>query len=229
MVGILVILAISWLLLHFLQNKNLSILGFLPVKTVLAHFSIGFILIILIRFIFLFIESELKSFEWTLNPDFKMEAVLASFWYHFKSALTEELVFRGAILYIMIERIGAKRATVISAIIFGIYHWFSFGMFGSGVVPMAYVFLITGFVGYVWAYTYEKTNSIMMPFGFHLAANFFLTFYLPNQPYGELLYTISGMAELGEWSQLFISLLVGLGPSILMLICVKFMLARKLI
>lgn len=229
MIGIVVILGISWLLLHFFQKENLTVFGFWPLKKGFAQFLIGFVLIILIRFVITFIESELRAFEWTLNPDFQVQTVLNALWYHIKSALTEELIYRGAVLYILIQRIGAKRATILSAIVFGIYHWFSYDMFGSGIVPMAYILLITGFVGYVWAYTYEKTGSLMMPLGFHIGVNMIQTFYLPNQPYGELLYSITGVAELNDWIELLIALFTGLGQPILMLLSVKYMIKKKLI
>ena len=116
-----------------------------------------------------------------------------------------------------------------SAIIFGVYHWFSYDLFGSGIVAMVYVLVITGLSGYVWAYTYFKTGSLMMPLGFHLGSNFFLTFYLPNQPYGELLYSITDVVVYNDWIELLIAFFPGLGPSLLTLFCVKFMLKRKLV
>ena len=51
--------------------------------------------------------------------------------------------------------------------------------------------------------------------------NFFLSLFLPNQPYGELLYSITGVAELSEWNQLYVALFSGLGPSILMFFAIK--------
>ena len=221
MIGIVVILGVSWLLLFLIQKKNLSVLGFLPLKRTVLYFSFGIIAAILIRATTLFLEAQFKSFEFTANPAFSFEVALNSFWYHFKSALTEELVFRGAILYILIQRIGAKKAVWLSALIFGVYHWFSYNMFGGDIIPMIYVLLITGLVGFVWAYAYEKTNSLVIPFGMHLGSNFFLTFFLPNQPYGELLYSISGMAELSEWNQLYVALFSGFAPSILMFVVLK--------
>lgn len=221
MIGIVVILGVSWLLLFLIQKKNLSALGFLPLKKTVPYFLFGMVAAILIRAIILLLETQFKSLEFTANPAFSFEVSLNSFWYHFKSALTEELIFRGAILYILIQRIGAKKAIWISALVFGIYHWFSYNMFGGDIVPMIYILLITGVVGFVWAYAYEKTNSLMIPFGMHLGSNFFLTLFLPNQPYGELLYSISGMTELSEWNQLYVALFSGFAPSILMFIAIK--------
>lgn len=229
MIGIAVILGASWLLLHFIQNANLSVLGFWPAKKALIQFFKGFGVIIVIRFIFILLESEIRAFEWTLNSDFQKRTTLDAFWYHLKSALTEELIYRGALLYILIERIGAKRALWITALIFGVYHWFSYEIFGNGIIALLFVLIVTGYTGYVWSYTYYKTGSLAMPLGFHLGSNFFLSLYLPNQPYGEIMYSITGVAEMNDWLQLLVSLFTGLGPSVLMLYSVKFFVKRKLI
>ncbi|MBO6496439.1 MAG: CPBP family intramembrane metalloprotease [Roseivirga sp.] len=221
MIGIVVILGVSWLLLVFIQEKGLLVLGFLPLKKALTQFSYGLASVMLIRAIILFFEAQFKSFEFTANPVFIPEELFNSFWYHLKSALTEELMYRGALLYILIQRIGPKKAIWITSLIFGVYHWFSYDMFGGAIVPMIYILLITGVAGFVWAYAYHKTNSMTMAIGMHLGSNFFLSLFLPNQPYGELLYSISGMAELSEWNQLYVALFSGLGPSVLMFFAIK--------
>lgn len=224
MIGIVVILGVSWLLLHFIQEKNLLAFGFLPTKRFGMHFMYGLLSIFLIRLIILGFEAKFKAIDFTLNPDIHINLLVNSFCYHFKSALTEELIYRGALLIILIDRIGSKKAIWITAIIFGVYHWFSYDMFGGSLIPMIYIFLITGTAGLVWAYCYVKTESIALALGFHLGANFFLSLYLPNQPYGELLYSIKANAELSEWNQLYVALFSGLGPSILMIIALKFFL-----
>jgi membrane protease YdiL (CAAX protease family) len=50
-------------------------------------------------------------------------------WWTLFSVLYEELIFRGVVLYILIKRIGEVKAILISCIAFGIYHWFSYGLF----------------------------------------------------------------------------------------------------
>jgi membrane protease YdiL (CAAX protease family) len=59
-----------------------------------------------------------------------------SFIYHLKSALTEDLAFRGALLYILIKKIGVQKGFFLSAITFGIYHWFSYGMINGPIIPL---------------------------------------------------------------------------------------------
>jgi len=229
MIGIVVILGVSWLLLHFFQRKNLLAFGFLPIKRFGLHIIFGLLSILLIRLIILSLEVKFKNIGFTLNPDIRIDLLLNSFWYHFKSALTEELIYRGALLIILIDRIGPKKAIWITTIIFGAYHWFSYDMFGGSLIPMIYIFLITGVAGFIWAYCYIKTESIALALGFHLGSNFFLSLYLPNQPYGELLYSIEANAVLTEWNQLYVALFSGLGPSFLMFMALWLFFKLKLL
>jgi membrane protease YdiL (CAAX protease family) len=97
--------------------------------------------------------------------------------------LTEELVFRGAILYILISKIGSSRTILLSAILFGVYHWFSFGVIGN-LMAMLFVFIGTGLMGYAWALAFSKTNSIFLPFGLHLRMELHFKFYFLKKTVG---------------------------------------------
>jgi len=82
----------------------------------------------------------------------------------------EELIFRGVLLYILIKKIGPTKAVIISAIGFGIYHWYSHEVMGN---PMAMIitFVTTGAMGLVYAYGYAKTFSLYIPIAIHLGWN----------------------------------------------------------
>ena len=164
-----------------------------------------------------YLEAFLKSSEWILNPNFTIEKVVQYFYWDFKSVLTEELVFRGAILYILINKIGSSKAILLSATLFGIYHWFSFGVFGN-IVPMFFVFIGTGTMGYAWALAFSKTKSILLPLGLHLGWNFTVNTIFSKGPLGEGLLISQGG---GEITQLFSLVGLCLIP-ILVLIYVRF-------
>lgn len=225
MIGIILILAISWVLLYLTEKKGLSILG-VKLKSS-PHFPIGFAFIILTGLALIGVESMIKSIEWKLNAPIDWKTILLASRYHIISALTEDLLFRGAILYILIQKIGFQKAIAISAIAFGIYHWFSYGMFGAGIIPMIYVFIITGFTGYVWAYTYGKTESILMPLGFHFGWNLMQACFYETTPYGELIFQEISSIPLSEWNNLFFSIFKGLFPPIMTLIFVKTLLKYR--
>ena len=183
MIGILVALAISWLLLFLIENENILALGFLPILKRLKQFLIGFLITGILCVIVQYLESYLKSSTWILNKDITSGIILKSFWWDFKSVLTEELIFRGALLYILIQKIGSPKSILISAIAFGIYHWFSYGVLGNPMA-MILVFIGTGLMGYAWAWAFSKTKSIMLPFGLHLGWNFIYNTIFSNGPLG---------------------------------------------
>lgn len=201
MIGIIVILILSWLLLHFIQQQNILALGFLPVSKRLKQFLIGFFLSAILCTLTQYLEAWLKSSNWIWNEKISSEIIFKSLWWDIKSVLTEELVFRGAILYILIQRIGSQKSIIISAIAFGIYHWFSYGVFGN-IMPMIFVFNGTGLMGYAWAWAFSKTKSILLPFGLHLGWNFTYNTIFSKGPLGELLLISSGGAELTDWASL---------------------------
>jgi hypothetical protein len=223
-IGILIILGASWLLLFLLEKKNLSVLGFTPVSERSIQFLLGFGFISIIQSILILTETYVLSTVWELKTNISLSHIFGSLWYHLKSALTEDLLFRGAALCILASRFNNKAAILSSAILFGVYHWFSYGMFGAGLVPMVYVFVITGVSGAVWAYSYFKTNSIFLALGLHVGWNFISTLFLDNQPYGELLFQqISLVPISNDWLNFIFQFTKGLAPSIITYFFVRYL------
>lgn len=224
--GILVAISISWLLLYLIEKKNILTLGLLPIGKRIKQFLIGFLITGILCVLVQYLESYLKSSTWILNKNITSGIVIKSFWWDFKSVLTEELIFRGALLYILIQKIGSKKSILISAIAFGIYHWFSSGVLGN-VMAMILVFIGTGLMGYAWAWAFSKTKSIMLPFGLHLGWNFVYNTIFSKGPLGALVLIPKGGIELTDWASLlnFISGLV-IVP-ILVLIYVRYFVEKE--
>lgn len=199
MIGILVILAISWFLFFLIEKENILALGFLPILKRSKQFFAGFVITAILCVIVQYFESYLKSSDWILNKDISSSIVFESFFWDIKSVLTEELIFRGVLLYILIKKFGSTKAVLISAIAFGIYHWFSYGVLGN-VMAMIFVFIATGLMGYAWALAFSKTNSIMLPFGLHLGWNFVHNTIFSKGPLGELVLVSRGGTELADWN-----------------------------
>ena len=202
MLGILVGLAISWLILFLTEKQSILALGFLPLAKRSRQFFTGFIITAVLCLGVQYLEAFLKSSSWILNNDISFNIILQSFFWDVKSVFTEELIFRGALLYILIHKIGSQKSILISAIAFGIYHWFSYGVFGN-IVPMVFIFIGTALMGYAWALAFDKTTSIMLPFGLHLGWNFTYNTVFSKGPLGELLLISEGGNELGDWASLF--------------------------
>lgn len=203
MLGVVVVFALSWLLLWLFSKEHITALGIIPTSRRLKEFSIGFILMALLCGINLLGQSYFKEITYVRNSDYGFWESLHGVWWTLKAALLEELIFRGAILYVLIKRIGINWACIISAIAFGIYHWFSYQMFGRGMIPMMYVFLLTGAGGWMFAYAFARTRSIYAPFGLHFGWIVISIVVFSEGPLGNSLFAIEGEAkELGGWEQL---------------------------
>lgn len=192
MLGILVELILSWIIVWVIEKKDLGVLGFYPKSSRLKGFTFFFLLATACCLLEFFLRMVFFKEQYVLNPKLGTGLIWSGLWWNIKSVLYEELIFRGVLLYILIRRLGATRAILISAIAFGIYHWFSFGIIGNAVM-MIYVFIITGIMGLVLAYAYHKTNSMYIAIGFHLGWNFVHGFVFSKGPIGNGVFMMSKM------------------------------------
>ena len=170
MVGIIVQLLLSWALVWLVERKNLSVLGLMPTVQRLKDFLFFFLLASGCCFSGFALRMYLAGQAWKLNPDLSFSLVLEGFWWNLKSVIFEELIFRGVLLYLIIRRWGPVAGITLSAIGFGIYHWFSFEVIGN-IPQMIIIFLVTGAMGLVYAYGYAKTWSLYIPAAIHLGWN----------------------------------------------------------
>lgn len=213
MLGLLVILVISWGLLYLFEREHISVLGLIPSPKRTTQFIIGIMVISLILLINIYQETLVRNLVWKVN-EFEYATIWDAFVYHLRSALTEDLIFRGALLYILNKRIGAYKAIFLSSIIFGVYHWFSYGILQERFILLFYIFLITGCNGFVWGYTFHKTRSIMLGLGFHLGSNLLMSCFYESRPYGEILFSLTSENELTGWTGFFYSFFKGLFPGL---------------
>jgi uncharacterized protein len=195
MIGIIIELIISWLLLWFLDKKHLSVLGCRPTKNRILNFVVGLLLAALCCTIYHIVSVAFTNNNWTLNNQLTVQAILLSSWWTLKSVLFEELIFRGALLYIAIEKIGIIRACILSAICFGIYHWFSYNAF-SNPVQMIFIFFITAIAGFMFAFAFAKTKSLYLPIGLHFGWNLFNIVVFSNGPLGQQIFIKTNEDEL---------------------------------
>ena len=184
MLGIFVQLAISWLLVWLIERRNLGVLGFLPTRRRVIDFALFFFITAICCSFGFFLRMYFGNERWMVNPVLTFNLVASGLWWNIKSVLFEELIFRGVLLYILIRRVGMQKAIIISAIAFGIYHWFSFEIIGN-ITQMAIVFVITGAMGLLLAYGYAKTFSLYIPCAIHLGWNFTQNFIFSQGPIGN--------------------------------------------
>ncbi|MBP8114653.1 MAG: CPBP family intramembrane metalloprotease [Chitinophagaceae bacterium] len=170
MIGIIIQLIISWLLVWLFEKKGLGVLGFYPTKRRLLQFAFFFLITALCSTSDFIMRMVFAKEQWQLNPNLTASLILSGLWWNIKSVLFEELIFRGALMYILIKKLGPVKAIIISSIAFGIYHWFSHEVFGNPV-QMIITFLTTGLMGVVYAFGYAKTFSLYVPIAIHLGWN----------------------------------------------------------
>tara|TARA_Y100000385_G_C13052004_1_gene620224 strand:+ start:762 stop:1469 length:708 start_codon:yes stop_codon:yes gene_type:complete len=203
MLGVIVVFILSWLILWFVLKEHITALGIVPSFQRLKEFLWGFIPMAIFCVINLVGQAYLKNEHYIRNPDYGFNEGINGAWWTLKAALFEELIFRGAILYILIRYIGIVKGCMLSAIAFGIYHWFSYNMIGGRIIPMIYVFLLTGAGGWMFAYAFAKTKSLYAPLGLHFGWILVSIVFLSAGPLGNSLFIPAGPTEqFGEWTNL---------------------------
>jgi membrane protease YdiL (CAAX protease family) len=184
MLGLIVQLAISWLIVWLIERRGLSVLGLRPTKQRLVDFLIFFFITAIFCASGILMKMYFGKQQWQLNPNLSIDLISTGIWWNVRSVLYEELIFRGVILYVLIRRIGFSKSIIVSAIAFGIYHWFSFEVLGN-IMPMVMIFIITGAMGLLLAYGYSKTFSLYIPIGIHLGWNLTQIFIFSQGPIGK--------------------------------------------
>lgn len=184
MIGIIVELIISWLLLWFLCKKHLSVLGFRPTKNRMTKLIVGLFIAASCCTLWQLMTIAFIDNGWVLNKQATAKGILESTRWTWVSVLYEELIFRGALLYIAIKKLGFAKACILSAVCFGIYHWFSYNVFGNPLM-MVIVFVMTATVGLSWAFAFAKTGSLYLPIGLHLGWNLFSIVVFSNGNFGQ--------------------------------------------
>lgn len=104
-------------------------------------------------------------------------------------------------LYLLIKYWNSRSGILLSSVAFGIYHWFTNGVLGN-VPAMALVFLVTGFMGYVFATSYDKTKSLLLPVALHLGWNLTNHNIFSNGPNGIIILQVNEQPEVSNSHQL---------------------------
>lgn len=224
MIGIIVQLAISWLLIWYFEKGNLNVLGFIPTKNRITSFLLFFFVSAVCCTSGYLLRMFFASEEWTLNPSVSFGLIAEGTWWNVKSVLFEELIFRGVLLYILIKKLGAIPAVIISSVCFGIYHWFSYEILGQPL-QMLIIFITTGLMGAIYAYGYAKTFSLYIPCAIHLGWNITSSVVFSDTVIGKQLLVQAGSAPEVTVSY-FIYFLVFFFPIISALL-ISFILIKK--
>jgi len=171
MEGILIQLLLSWVIIRWSGQGDLSVLGLKPDRWRVGELILFLLFAASCSSLGFLLRMQFGREAWDLNPVLTARLMWDGVWYNIKSVLFEELIFRGVIFYLLIRRFGRAKALLISAAAFGVYHWFTYELWGQ---PMAIlmIFLITGMVGILYGYAYLRTGSLYAPIGLHFGWNF---------------------------------------------------------
>lgn len=131
MIGIIVQLALSWVLVWLLKRNDLRVLGLRPTGNRMRDFLFFFIVTAICCASGYFFQIFFAARDWQLNPGISASLILNGLWWNVKSVLFEEFIFRGVLLYLLLQRLGARIAMLTSSVAFGIYHWFSYEILGQ--------------------------------------------------------------------------------------------------
>lgn len=177
------LLVLCWLAVYLSDKKNIFRLWLFPPRRRIQEFLLGLILSITFCLLTQILLTQISGRYWHLSKDISIGKLTFSLLYDFNSVVSEELLFRGVILYFLIKYLKTGSGMLISASVFGIYHWFTFGVLGN-LAAMTLVFAVTGLMGYVFAAAYVKTKSIILPVGIHLGWNWVNNTVFSNGPNG---------------------------------------------
>lgn len=206
----------SWLLLRVVLKEPITVFGIVPNRQRVKECLVGIVFMAGFAVINFTWQAHFKEITYQVNPDYGLVQLLGGSFWVFIAVILEELVFRGVLLYWLIRHLGVVKACLLSATIFGVYHWFSYGVFGSRLVLMVYVFLITGSGGWMFAFAFAKTKSLFAPLGLHLGWNLVTAIVFSSGPIGGQWLLEQGEAvQTGDWvTLLFFTLQAIVAPGI---------------
>ncbi|MEM7762593.1 MAG: CPBP family intramembrane glutamic endopeptidase [Pseudomonadota bacterium] len=167
------------------MREPLTVLGIIPTRRRVIECISGMCFMALVGVINFMWQAHFKDVSYQINPDYQLGQLIGGSFWVLSAVIYEEFLFRGALLYLLIRYFGVVKACLLSSIAFGVYHWFSYELFGSRLILMIYIFLVTGAGGWMFAFAFAKTRSLFAPLGLHLGWNLVAAVVFSSGPLGE--------------------------------------------
>ena len=190
MLQLIGLILISWFLIWLFTKGNLNVLGLTPTIERIKYFILLFIVTGIISASAFFLRMLYAQEEYALAPSLNLSSILIEIWHQFRTVLTEELICRGAILYILIKKTGNTKAIIITSVFFAILHWINSGLWGN-LTQMAIVFTFTFAMGLLLAFSYAKTFSVLIPFAIHFGWNLTQNYIFPDTATGNHVFVLA--------------------------------------
>lgn len=190
MLQIIGLLAISWLLIWLFERKGLSVLGLMPTKDRLKYFTLLFIVSALLSATAFLLRMYFVKETYRISPSLTSKSFLLETWYQFRTVFTEELLCRGALLYLLIKKLRPANAILISSLVFALLHWNNPGVWGNWM-QMILLFVFTFLMGLLLAYSYARTFSLLLPLAIHYGWNLTQNYIFPGAPTGDHVFILA--------------------------------------
>lgn len=190
MLQLIGLILISWLIIWLFTKANFSVLGLTPTTERLKYFAILFIVSGILSSTTFILRMYFAEEKYILTSKLTLDSILLETWHQFRTVMTEELICRGALLYILIKKIGQTKAIIISSVFFAVLHWINGGVWGN-LIQMTIVFLFTFAMGLLLAFSYAKTFSLLIPFAIHFGWNLMQNYIFPDTANGNHIFILA--------------------------------------
>ena len=190
MLQLIGLLAISWLIIWLFKKGNLSVLGLTLTKERLKYCTILFIVSAVFSATAFLLRMYFAKEEYTISNSITTKSIILETWFQIRTVLTEELLFRGVLLYILIKKIKQTKAIIISAVLFAALHVINAGVWGN-FTEIIILFIFTFSMGLLLAYSYARTFSLLIPFAIHFGWNLTQNYIFPDTATGNHIFTLA--------------------------------------
>lgn len=186
-----IVLAVSWVCLHF-ENETFASIGIALNTRFFIQLLMGMLIGVLLIAILALTINIFGGFFFIRNSQVGIGNLFYGLIFFLQVSLVEELFFRGYIFQRTIRGLGKTVALLIFALFFVLAHWANPGMMGS---TKLWASLNIGLASVLLGLAFIKTGSLALPIGIHLGWNW---------TQGCLLgFGVSGHLEQGFWAPIF--------------------------
>lgn len=116
MLQLIGLFAISWLIVWLFDKNDLSVLGLKPTKKRLKLCFYLFMVTAICCSTAFVLKMYFAKEQYTINPKLTSSLIFSELWDNTRGVLTEELICRGVVLYVLIKKLGSKWAIINSAV-----------------------------------------------------------------------------------------------------------------
>lgn len=170
MLQLLFLLGITWILLWFFNDKQWWVLGFKPTPFLLKYGLWGFIIAAFFSLSTYLLKMYFTGEVYGMASNLKSGPILLGFWQEIRSVLTEELIFRGALFYLVYKKWGSKPAIIISSVAFAAIHLLTVSAWNNPI-QISMLLAFTFLMGLLLAFAFIQSGSILIPFAIHFGWN----------------------------------------------------------